>query len=75
MGGSGLFFLKNGLELVTFLEKWVGVGVGVVFIKKMGGSGLFFLKNGWGGSLFLKIGGNGLFLLKNEWEWVAFVKK
>ena len=65
MGGSGLFFLKNGLELVTFLEKWVGVGVGVVFIKKMGGSGLFFLKNG------LEL----VTFLENWWEWVVFIEK
>ena len=26
MGGSRLFFLKNGWEWVTFVKKWVGVG-------------------------------------------------
>ena len=41
MGGSGLFFLKNGLDLVTFLEKWVGVGG-------------FYQKNGWEWVVFLK---------------------
>ena len=34
IGWSGLFFLKNGLEFVICLEKWVGVGG-------------FYQKNGW----------------------------
>ena len=44
MGGSGVFFLKNGQESVVFVEKWVGVGR---FSQKMGGSELLSLKNWW----------------------------
>ena len=34
-------FLNNGLELVTFLEKWVGLGG-------------FYQKNGWNWVVFLE---------------------
>ena len=44
MGESGSLFLKNGLEWVAYLEKWVGAGWSC---QKMGGSGSLFLKNGW----------------------------
>ena len=57
MSGSGLFFLKNGCEWVTFLEKLVGVGR---FVKKWVGVGRFCRK----------MGGSCLFLLNNGWKWV-----
>ena len=63
IGSSGLFFLKNGLELVICIEKWVGVGG---FYQKNGCEwGLLFLKNGWGWVTFLE----------NWWQWVVFIEK
>ena len=51
MGESGSLFLKNGLEWVAYLEKWVGAGWSC---QKMGGSGSLFLKNGWEWVVFLE---------------------
>ena len=62
MGGSGVFFLKKGLEWVVIFKITVGV---CHFCQKMGGSGLFFLKNRWEWVTFLE----------NLWEWVVFIEK